>query len=61
MESASSLEPPPEPHSSPFAKAIGFAIALLTLTLPLVIIAHFSSVPAIVPPVSPVPLSSSRN
>ena len=57
MESEHSLEPPPEPHSSSLAKVLGFAIAVLTLTLPLVTIARFSSGPAIVPSVSPAPLS----
>ncbi len=59
MESASSPEPPPELPNSPIAKIIGVAIAVLTLTLPLVTIARFSSVPAMVPPVETYPLSSS--
>jgi hypothetical protein len=50
MESISASEPPPEHPNSPFAKIIGVTIAVLTLTLPFITIAHFSSVPAVVSP-----------
>ncbi len=42
MESASPSENLPEPPSSRFAPLVGTVIALLTLTLPLVAIAHYS-------------------
>ncbi|NJN22837.1 MAG: hypothetical protein HC812_18745 [Leptolyngbya sp. RL_3_1] len=61
MESVSSSEPPPEYPNSSFAKIIGVTIAVLTLTLPFITIAHFSSIPAIVSPSEAYSLPSPRN
>ncbi|MDA0672343.1 MAG: hypothetical protein O3C67_01365 [Cyanobacteria bacterium] len=60
MESASSSEPPPHPPSNRIAHLIGGVVALITLTLPLVAIAHFSSTARPLPPaVEPYPFSQS--
>ncbi|MEM9003240.1 MAG: hypothetical protein AAGE59_06900 [Cyanobacteria bacterium P01_F01_bin.86] len=60
MESASSSENPPEPHSSRFAPLIGTIVALLTLTLPLITIAHYSSANLPPSPVSSYRFSQTR-
>lgn len=60
MESVSSSETPPEPPSSRFAHVIGAVVALLTLTLPLVVIAHYSSVNIRTPVTPGYPLSQTR-
>jgi hypothetical protein len=55
MDSASQSDVPPGEPPSPFSHLLGIVIAILTLTLPVFAIAHFSSariVPAN-PPVSP--------
>ncbi len=60
MESASTSENPPEPPSSRFSHFVGTVIALLTLMLPILAIAHFSVAdppPATLPSY---PLSQSR-
>jgi hypothetical protein len=43
MDSASQSEIPPGEPPNLFAKVFGFFIAVLTLTLPLFVIDHFSS------------------
>jgi hypothetical protein len=44
MDSGSRADNPPERTYSRLANIIGTLIALLTLTLPIVVIAHFSSI-----------------
>lgn len=44
MESVSPSENPPEPPGNRFSNFIGTIVALLTLALPLVAIAYYSSV-----------------
>ena len=60
MESTSSSENPPEPPSSRFAHVVGTVVALLTLTLPLLAIAHYSSANTQMPPLPGYPLSRTR-
>lgn len=47
MESASQSDVPPGEPPSRFANLLGVAVAILTLTLPLVAIAYFSEAPLI--------------
>jgi hypothetical protein len=62
MESGSQAENPPGRSSQKLADIIGTAIALLTLTLPLVAIAHFSTVNVdLLPPTPAYPLSQSSD
>ncbi|MBE7384033.1 MAG: hypothetical protein F6J95_021770 [Leptolyngbya sp. SIO1E4] len=60
MESASSSEHPPEPPSPWFAPVIGTVVAFLTLTLPLLAIAHYSSANIPMPSLPTYPLSQTR-
>ncbi|NER78500.1 MAG: hypothetical protein F6K42_02780 [Leptolyngbya sp. SIO1D8] len=60
MESASSSENPPEPPSSRFAPVIGTVVGLLTLTLPLLAIAYYSSTNTQTPTLPTYPLSQTR-
>ncbi|MGF1458237.1 MAG: hypothetical protein ACFBSG_04355 [Leptolyngbyaceae cyanobacterium] len=60
MESVSSSENPPEPPSNRFAHFVGTVVAILTLMLPVLAIAHFSAAdppPATLPSY---PLSQTR-
>ena len=60
MDSASQSEIPPEEPPSRLSNFIGVLVAILTLTLPMVVIAHFSS-GAIVPADSaPYPFTQQR-
>ena len=43
MESVSPSENPPEPPSSRFSHLVGAVVAVLTLMLPVLAIAHYSS------------------
>lgn len=55
MESGSQSASPLHRHPHRFADFVGIVIALLTLTLPLVTIAHYSSSAKVAQPVRSVP------
>ncbi len=57
MASASQTETPPGEPPSIFSNLLGIVIALMTLTLPMAAIAHFSSPQGLSPPASPLPPS----
>jgi hypothetical protein len=60
MESVSSSEPPPHPPNR-IAHLIGGLVAFITLTLPLVAIAHFSAARSIPSPGESYPFPQSLN
>ena len=60
MESASTSENPPEPPSSRFSHVVGTFVAVLTLMLPLLAIAHYSSADVPPAPLPGYPLSQTR-
>lgn len=60
MESVSNSENPPEPPSSRFSHIVGTVVAVLTLMLPLLAIAHYSSADIQPPPLPGYPLSQTR-
>jgi hypothetical protein len=59
MESVSPTEKPSEPPSSPFAPIVGTVIALLTLTVPIVAIAHYSASDPLLVPLQTYPFTPS--
>ncbi|QQE63423.1 hypothetical protein GFS31_00880 [Leptolyngbya sp. BL0902] len=57
MDSASQPDTPPGEPPSIFSNLLGIVIALMTLTLPMAAIAHFSSSQGLPPPGSAPPSS----
>jgi hypothetical protein len=53
MDSASQSDIPPGASPSPFSHLLGIVIAILTLTLPVFAIAHFSSAKVVTDTPSP--------
>ncbi|MEM0980305.1 MAG: hypothetical protein AAGH78_08530 [Cyanobacteria bacterium P01_H01_bin.58] len=60
MQSVSSSGNSPEPPSSRFASIFGAVVALLTLSLPLLVIAYYSSPELPSPAIQTTPLAQTR-